>query len=83
MSPSQKLKKKLSQNSSKAVLRKQLQASPKPTEKKGKKVKKTPVPTAAAPPPDPTPVIRLEDWAAVWKASLSDNEDDEWLSGKI
>jgi len=29
------------------------------------------------------PVIRAEDWAAVWKESLSDNEDEEWMSGKI
>ena len=84
MSPSQKLKKKLKKPASrKAVSRKHSPASPKHADTKRKKNQKASLQQVTAPSPRPIPVIRAEDWAAVWKASLSDNEDEEWLSGKI
>ena len=84
MSLSQKLKsKKKNIPARKSAVRKKTGASPKSAKTKLKKVTSSSKSKSSDHAPQAMPVIRAEDWAAVWKESLSDNEDEEWMSGKI
>ena len=85
MSPSPKLKSKAKKSPArKTILRKNPKRTSKQVKSLPKKNTARSKATTAPPSPRSTPVIRAEDWAAVWHASLSGNEDEEeWLSGKI